>query len=62
MVDIKQKLEFLDFDFWMKTGLANFDPGSLYLSMHGFTSGVHTKEDVEETVNAFRTIFELLMK
>jgi glutamate-1-semialdehyde 2,1-aminomutase len=58
--DLSRKLEVVDFDYWMRMGLANFNPGLLFLPMHGFTSGVHTKEDLDETMSAFRNVFELL--
>jgi len=58
--DFSRKLEVVDFDYSMRMGLANFNPGVLSLPMHGFMSGVHTKKDLDETVMAFRSVFELL--
>jgi len=60
--DISRKLELVDFDYSMRMGLANSNPGLLFLPMHGLMSGVHTKEDLDETVSAFRSVFELLKK
>jgi len=60
--DFTRKLEVVDFDYWMRLGLANFNPGIVSLPLHGFMSGVHTKEDLDETVSAFRNVFELLKK
>ena len=60
--DFTRKLEVVNFDYWMRLGLANFNPGIVSLPLHGFMSGVHTKEDLDETVSAFRNVFELLKK
>jgi len=60
--DLSRKLEAADFDYWMRLGLANANPGVVSLPLHGFASGVHTKEDIDQTVSAFRNVFELLKK
>jgi len=60
--DFSRKLEVVDFDYWMRVGLANVNPGIVSLPLHGFMSGVHTKEDLDKTVSAFRNVFELLEK
>jgi len=60
--DFSRRLEVMDFGYSMRMGLANFNPGVLSLPMHGFMSGVHTKEDLDETVSAFRSVFKLLKK
>jgi len=60
--DFSRKLEVVDFDYWMRVGLANVNLGIVFLPLHGFMSGVHTKEDLDKTVSAFRNVFELLEK
>ena len=60
--DLSRKLEVVDFDYWMRLGLANANPGVVSLPLHGFMSGVHTKGDINQTVSAFRNVFELLKK
>lgn len=42
--------------------LANANLDVVSLPLHGFMSGVHTKEDIDQTVSAFRDVFELLKK
>lgn len=60
--DFSKKLEVVDFDYWMRLGLANTNPGVVSLPLHGFMSGVHTKEDLDKTTSSFRDVFELLKK
>ncbi len=59
---MSRKLEIVDFDYWMRLGRANANPGVVSLPLHGFMSGVHTKEDIDQTISAFRGVFELLKK
>ena len=60
--DFTRKLEVVDLDYWIRLGLANSNPGIVSLPLHGFMSGVHTKEDLDDTISTFRNVFELMKK